>query len=248
MVSKEINTYIAPSGAFLHILLHKTRKRGVPVICISVNTDWLTQHQSIIAVSIAVIGWLVQYLLNVRAQRKNYLNQINDEARKTITKELISYQDWLHCYHQLVPKAKLILEGVVGDWRSFGKEVSDMTSVKLEWIYILEEYEILFPETRCLREELLERDREIVNCLGQIFKLTWSLDEADKERIVHMLEEKTEFVADQIAFIEHLKIHLQNKTLNLLTGNKVPEIKPLDPLLPIVIYDKGQLKIKQRKK
>jgi hypothetical protein len=42
----------------------------------------------IIAVTIAVIGWLVNHLLTIRAQEKSFINEVKNTARSDITNSL----------------------------------------------------------------------------------------------------------------------------------------------------------------
>src|SRR3989338_3757646 len=51
--------------------------------------------ESIIAVSIAVLGWLVNHLLSLRAQKTAFLNQIRNNARAEVTSSLRRYLNWL---------------------------------------------------------------------------------------------------------------------------------------------------------
>lgn len=210
-------------------------------------TDWILKYQAIIAVLIAVLGWLAQYFYSVKAQKKNLLNQINNEARKAITKDLKEYQDWLDQIGPLIPQGNLIIEGVYSDWISFSKKILGVSNnSRLEWIFTLEEYEILFPETRNVREELAVRHHKIFTCINDSFKLALTTNEDDRKKAILIIEEQNDYVFDQIALIEDLKIYIQNITLNILTGNMVPARQPLDPLVPLIIKDKkGQLQIKE---
>ena len=47
----------------------------------------------IIAVSIAVIGWIANHMFSLRAQRKSFLNEIINSARKEISLSLQEYID-----------------------------------------------------------------------------------------------------------------------------------------------------------
>lgn len=56
---------------------------------------WVKDYEGIIVVFIAVLGGLITYWLNVKAQRKAFLNQIQNSARLDITRVLRDYQSWL---------------------------------------------------------------------------------------------------------------------------------------------------------
>ncbi|MCL6611193.1 MAG: hypothetical protein K6T66_06610 [Peptococcaceae bacterium] len=200
---------------------------------------WVKDYEGIIAVFIAVLGWLITYRLNVKAQRKAFLNQIQNSARLDITKALRDYQGWLT---EMIGKSNnlydvlytvhlndaFVAQQLSETRKSFNDALCAPTSTG--WVIILEEYETLFPETRKARVQLLEKHREIKDEL-----VNYSRDNKKKIDINLML--------DQVALIEDLRIYIQNNTLGEITGNTIPEREPKDPRLPKLVYYKGQLEI-----
>ncbi len=50
---------------------------------------------TVLAVLVAVAGWVVSQFFSLRAQRKNFENQILDRARMEIGRAVHEYQRWL---------------------------------------------------------------------------------------------------------------------------------------------------------
>lgn len=200
---------------------------------------WVKDYEGIIVVFIAVLGWLITYWLNVKAQRKAFLNQIQNSARLDITRALRDYQSWLT---EMIDKSNRLYDmlyvvnlsnGFVAQQlnetrKSFNDALCAPTST--DWIIILEEYETLFPETRQARVQLLEKHRRIKDKL-----VNYSRDYKKKIDI--------NLILDQLALVEDLRIYIQNNTLGVITGNKISERELIDPRLPKLVYHKGQLKI-----
>jgi hypothetical protein len=205
----------------------------------------------IIAVIIAVLGWIITHALTIRAQNKNFINQVINHARIQITEAIRDYQDWLNKVHVKISAASfdVVLEeqGVSVDWwkkiAEFREELlTDRSSSR--WILRLEEYEIIFPETAECRRDLLDRQRQIRKYLGLFLKelLSGSIDPAalqKRKKATEKAEEDSEIVLDQLALMEDLRIYLQNRCLSSFTGNKVPERNPEDLSLPRLVKDEN---------
>lgn len=209
---------------------------------------WLSEYEGIIAVLIAVMGWLANHKLTIKAQNKAFLNQIRNEARKEISKNLREYQMWLGdvCANIVGLEIASIVENqeIRIHWlekhaescRIFFQPNSEW------WLFILEEYEILFPESRHVRMQLIDRHRAIRSlletCLG-------GLTESKERRIevIRSVKNQFELLLDQMALIEDLKIYFQNRVLSSITGNEVPIRKPKDSSLPRIVLQNGNLTI-----
>ncbi|HHY39710.1 MAG TPA: hypothetical protein GX502_00475 [Syntrophaceticus sp.] len=204
---------------------------------------------SIMALSITIAGWFFTYKLNLDAQNKSFLNQITNDARIAITKSLIEYQKWLGEVQaniittDMISKVQTPVFAV--NWQEKFRE-----SIKLffqhsrshDWVIILEEYEILFPETRDIRISLLMRQKELTKVFDEYLNGLIAPKEQRIE-IIKKTMKKMPLLSDQISLIEDLKIYLQNKTLSDLTGNKIPEREPKDPSLPKIVSHNGKLTI-----
>jgi hypothetical protein len=121
------------------------------------------------------------------------------------------------------------------------------------WIFCLEEHEILFPETLDCRKEMLARQRKIQDFLGSFIEallcVTTPESSEKRKKIIEEAESNIDFVYDQIALMEDLRIYLQNRCLSSFTGNKVPERKPEDKSLPRLVQNRsGMLQISTKQK
>jgi len=59
-----------------------------------------------------------------------------------------------------------------------------------------------------------------------------------------LCDELVEQQADLTALAEDLRIHLQNVTLSEITGNSIPERRPMNPSVPVIVRDPdGNLRI-----
>lgn len=191
---------------------------------------------------LAVAGWIVTYILAVRAQKKLFKDNIYNEARITLARALSEYQSWNTkilvdigtldtAFNSLrnQPVFKTLLD-------EFKKLIgADM----LEWGRLLEEYQVLFPETVECRKELVYR-------YGQINKHTWKLvsDLGDGSYVSSNYTKLKELTGDQMGLILDLRMYLQNRCLSSFTGHKVPERIPGDPSVAKIVQDeKGNLQI-----
>lgn len=150
----------------------------------------------IIAVTIAVAGWIATHWLTIRAQNKAFINQIMNEARIEITKAIRDYQDWLGT-------VLTAIYGVSSDivLQEQGAYLDQLTQQKVdplqrnlqraanwlqknrqltqlffngrspgEWIFRLEEYGVLFPKTAECRGNLAQRQCQITEFLQSFLK------------------------------------------------------------------------------
>lgn len=205
-----------------------------------------------IALIITVAGWYFTYKLSIDAQNKSFVNQITNDARIAISKSLIEYQSWLGEVQANIittdAVSKVQTSGIAVNWQEKYKE-----SIKLffqrgqsnDWIFMLEEHEILFPETRDVRISLLMRQKELRKVLDEYSNGLIAPKEQRAEVIKNTIE-KVHFLSDQISLIEDLKIYLQNKTLSNITGNTIPTREPKDPSLPKIVLHNGKLTITGR--
>lgn len=210
----------------------------------------------IVAVIIAVSGWIIAHVLTIRAQNKNFINQVVNDARLEITKAIRDYQDWLGNVHFEILSSSCNVDlqehGVPVDWLQKRNHLtntffSDRRAV--EWIFRLEEYEILFSETAECRKDLGCRQNQIVEYLGSFlqelpsgFMGPEALEQ--RKKAIEKAQSNAEIVIEQLGLMEDVRIYLQNLCLSSFTGNKIPERKPKKLSLPRLVRDKrGNLHI-----
>src|SRR5438105_2081596 len=125
--------------------------------------------KEIIGAGIVVAGWIVAHYLTLRAQRIGFRNQLLDRARMEIARSIHAYEKWLALFVRLCfAIGREVSEEVSGEkssWIRFQDDVralADDLPAFTEWNLNLQEYEILFPETRAIREELYRRNMIIL--------------------------------------------------------------------------------------
>ncbi len=210
----------------------------------------------IIAVIIAVLGWIFTHALTIRAQNKNFINQVIDHARIEITKAIRDYQDWLGAVNVEIFNIdyKFILEeqNFSVDWLKKRAELGELFfsgRSALEWIFRLEEHEILFPKTAKCRKDLVVRQEQILEYLRSFLHELPSgfgkpPDFNQRKKGIKKAQNDAGIIVDQLALMEDLRIYLQNLCLSSFTGNKIPERRPKKSSLPRLVQDeRGDLQI-----
>lgn len=195
-----------------------------------------------------IIGGKLTYLFTLRAQRKEFLNQIMNDARMRINDSLWCYQEWLGEVKAFIITNKYkTLHGIFDSNCSKEYESSCKlffeTNKSFTWGVVMEEYEILFPETKKVRMELLIRNKKIRGILDDFTSKIIDENRGDFTNYINDIDEKMDFIEDQIYLIEDLKIYLQNKTLSKITKNKATERVPQDSSMPRIIVKNGELVI-----
>lgn len=198
------------------------------------SANWI---QVLVPALVSVVGWIAVYGFNVRAQTRALRLQVVDRARLDVVSELRKYQHWLSALWYPVFSADSGASAFDhGKWERLQTQLSgalDEHRPSQAWQLRLEEYEILFPESRGVRIELGHRSREIVRlavdasvCLGSM-----ALARADSPNEVQrgLFSAASEAMTNQQALVEDLIVHLQNASLGPITGNRVPLRLPGDP-------------------
>lgn len=109
---------------------------------------------------------------------------------------------------------------------------------------MLEDYEIIFPEIENVRIQLYHRQLDLLGLLGEFDRglKQYINAESDKSQINCFIEDSSiiiqRHILDQICLMEDLRKYLQNRTLSQITGNKIPERKPLDLSVPKIVMNK----------
>jgi len=190
--------------------------------------DWMASHQAVVSVSIAVVGWLASHRLAIRAQRKSFINQITNDARKEIGEALREYESWCSSMSSRLWSLSLQLPPSIPPWpeerwQQTGRELIDLIWSKstFRWSFAVEENEILFPELRRPREQLLDRQASLSSRLGAFLDTTW-MPQSRKKGI----EDAQAIVPDlreQQALVAYLHVYVQNLALGqMLRKRPVP--------------------------
>jgi len=193
---------------------------------------------------LTIVGWLAVYILTLRAQDKSLRNQIVDRARIEITDRIRDAQGWLSRLGATVSSleiaANLEEKGYPTNWLERCAEVGGYISSHDEvhaWNRRMEEYLILFPECSEVRVELGARTRSILQALSEFHSKLLSTagdrgSGAARRELFAGMDSIRESCWDLATLLEDLRIHLQNVSLQAITGNRVPARKPPDPKVP----------------
>lgn len=186
---------------------------------------------SIIASTIAVIGWICAYYFNNKVQNQRLRNDITNTARNEITKSIREYQSWLMDVQSLIEQISN---------KNSSEDAKNILKVKHFWNQYLEDYEILFPETAKIRVQLMDRNTDIMELISILDVSVYAFFELiNKDNIRR--ENAAGYVLDQVCLMEDLRIYLQNRCLGEITGNKVPGRELRDISVPKIVTNKDGL-------
>lgn len=93
-------------------------------------------------------------------------------------------------------------------------------------LMVMEEYEILFPETRRVRAQLRHRMTEIDRVYPPL--ATAIFDEGGRDAAIEQLQQRLPCDLEYFAVLEDLRRHIQNATFSVVTGRTVPPRIPKD--------------------
>ena len=232
------------------------------IYVIYVFAEWIIRQQIIIAVMIAVTGWIITYKLNIKANEKSYLDQIVNNSRIEIIKAIHDYNDWLRKINVMM----YVLPGYIISWKSdvelklpqnkiqekyfnFLNELSLLIhGANFNWCTLLYEYELLFPFTAECRDALCERHSIMQDYSFKFYsELQSALFESIEKKeaiIIDKVSYLKEISTDQMGLMQDLLVHLQNYCLSKISGHALPARKPGDLSVPILAMDnKGMLQI-----
>lgn len=220
------------------------------------------------AAGVAVFGWLVTFAgwfisarLSERAQRRMFLHNLINTARGEIIGEIRAGQDWVTDLNSIAFRSRLALEKhkmlPISDdlqrqlfWHDQAGEAHKMLysqrGAPHRLLTILEEYELLFPETRQVRSQLciFAQARVMEPFSRSIIDLGI---ESLREQAISDMQVQSDQRMDYAAVLEDLRVHVQNASLATITGGRVPKRSPLDPTVPIMVAKSdGMLDIVER--
>lgn len=195
----------------------------------------------LVSAVLTIAGWYMVYRFQVVSQRKAFLLQTRKEAWRDIHSAVLQYQSAIiedaneihRLYHPLWAQntSPTILEKAIVDAKEWATQPSSGSAAQV--LFLLENYETLFPETSLCRLQLANIDmnlqsrysedrRNLVLGLAQQLSprevCAASLAEADS---MHGL------AFDQMALLQDLLTFLQNSVFSSITKNVVPARTPV---------------------
>jgi hypothetical protein len=209
-----------------------------------------------IGLVVTAVGWFISARLTERAQTRLFQHNIINTARLDLTTQIREEQEWIG---QLLGLGFRYRGALIN--RKSQVAPLDANVERLFWIdqsrvghailyrqqrpgrtltMLLEEYELLFPETTRVRHQLSRLSQEIVRRYS-----IWLHDLYDLSRceatIVTLEGRLGTEDGDYSALLEDLRLHIQNSALSKITGRRVDLRKPQDPKLPIMIMQSDGL-------
>lgn len=223
------------------------------------SNNWLLSEQRdfdmeiIFAIVIAVVGWIANHVLSIRAQNKAFLNQIINNARIDIVENIKEYLQWLGEIFKEISEIKAITPFNMRTV-NFSWDYSDRMNrvfmlfrryfIRPSFITRLDEYEPLFPNLKEARIYLGQKHLDMYMHFKQLVD-TYETQPKSYEKLKEFEKEyDPELAGAQWVAVNDLLICLQNITLGKITGNKSSH--PVYPMTkhPRIISDaKGHLDI-----
>ncbi len=198
---------------------------------------------SIIAATIAVVGLFCAYYFNNKVQEQRLKNDIMNTARQEITEALREYQTSLSEINKEISDLDFLIDNDI-DWQEKLVEYRRMFhSVTTVWHQILEDYQILFPETKNVIIQLQNRDVEISNLLTEFHHdlMLYTQENYNKVQVKAIIRKANitivDYILDQIYLMKDLRIYLQNRSLSPIIRNTVRERQLIDPSTPKIIMN-----------
>ena len=219
------------------------------------ETEYVGTLVAFLAIAVTVFGWYKTtglqateqkrlHELQVAAQREFIHLKLLNEARHEIRRVLMQEGDRLgECsmgIHALLfsdPIASELRAKVARTllWATTHRSATD-------WIFVFEENAALFPEVRFARLQLVQRQNKMhdefrgyANLLASVEPLPRQFDARAKDL--------WDNITDQSALLGDLRIHVQNRALDPVSGHATPARQPPDDRVPRLIMDDGDLVI-----
>ena len=204
---------------------------------------------------IALLGWAVTGLgwyVSQRSQRKAFLYQVMNTARGEIIRGWRARQDVV--MDLAITTLMIATEhraGRTADWaeakwsEQFHKYQAVIAREDSQWLFVLEQYQVLFPETEHCRRQFVERLRTLTPDIGNFF--VDLLTPAQRENALGRANLLHDRLMDESALVEDMLVHIQNVTLGKIVGKTVSFRTPLNANLPRIVMKSGRLEIVEGK-
>lgn len=209
-----------------------------------------------IGLVVTAVGWFISARLSERAQTRLFQHNIINAARLDLTAQIREEQERIG---QLLGLGFRYGGALINRKSQAG--ALDANVERLFWIdqsraghailyrqqrpgrtltMLLEEYELLFPETKRVRHQLSRLSQEIVSRYAIWLHDLYDLSKCEATIVTLEGRLGTED-GDYSALLEDVRAHIQNSALSKITGRLVDLRKPQDPKLPIMIMQSDGL-------
>jgi len=190
---------------------------------------------------LTIAGWYMVYRFQVVSQRKAFLLQTRKEAWRDIHSTILQYQSAVIKDANEIQRLHYPLWAANTDSQTLEKAIANAEewatrssgSTVAEVLFLLENYETLFPETSLYRLQLANIDmilesrysddrRNLLRGLaGQ------SPSKSTCEAFLADADSRHDLAFDQVALLQDLLIFLQNSVFSSITKNVVPARTPV---------------------
>jgi len=182
---------------------------------------------------VVVIGWIV----TGNTQKTILLQTLKNQARVEVSRSLREYARAVGLAEvdfEMLPR-RLSTETESGnkvDWLETMGGLGRRLALPLEWVFLLEEHEALFPYTRKCRQTLVRRHWRILRPLHEC--VSDLRDTAKRKAAIHAVQAHLGALIVQQALIMDLQVELQNDCFGPLTCTRaLPRVRE-DPQSPIL--------------
>ncbi len=217
---------------------------------------FIQTYQTIIAASITtlivVIGWIINHQLTLRAQKKNFSNQLYNSARIDISNSLREYQSFLIKlvkYYTWIDLKVRNNEISNDGWEVKAKNFTDiLEDYNDKWESVMDGYVTLLPELDNVHKILKIRSDEIGKFILEVLggnNATFTYDLFVKLAIEAL--KNVPVILEQISLIDDLILCLQVKTFANITDNPMPAQKDDKEDRPRFIIQNRKLEYVERK-
>ena len=199
--------------------------------------NWLRSASSWLVPSVlTILGWLAIYGFQLKSQRKAFLLQTREEAWRELHGAVLDYQKLLTADLGSINFVNAFLVNRPGPGPASAAAMSCArtwsetlpSDASTDWTFLMEHFEVLFPETAEVRLQLLNIERLIREDLHASRRQMFGPSH-EQQTTVSVLAEALEpalsrlpLLSNQIAFLQDLLIHLQNRVFSNLTSYSVP--------------------------
>jgi hypothetical protein len=202
--------------------------------------DWVKTN--LVAV-ISVVGWLVtalSWMVAQRGQRRLFVHRIKNAARLEIVAAIRERQANVRAISASL--LRLTQEHRLGgfawaEWISHVRPLIGRTpDSDLQWIHLLEQYEVLFPKSADCRRQLVDRHLSLVEDLSRWWLIV--LSDGRGIECVHQAKELVGRLDTETALLDDLLVYLQNSTLGDVVGLHLEFRSPKDSQAPRIVVAK----------
>ena len=169
---------------------------------------WFTDGGLLIDWLIILVGWPLTAGLSWRL----FLHKVMDDARRDIVSAIRAEQN--------------------RNGKAYGLSRLFPSHQSSNLLMVMEEYEILFPETRRVRAQLGQRINEIDRVYPPLVAAIF--DEGRRDAAIEQLEQRLLCHLEYVAVLEDLSRHVQNATPAEVTGRTIPPRTPKDKSFPLM--------------